>query len=236
MAEPVSVIDGVASAERLDSPNGGAHSASVVLPIRRQTSLGHHYKRIIDVAFSLLLLVLLSPLFAAIAVAVWLSGPGPILYKQYRLALGQRPFVLYKFRTMVDGADGRADEVFHLNQADGPLFKSRVDPRVTPLGRTLRKTFLDELPQLVNVLKGDMSFVGPRPCLPGEAARMDGDVAFRFSVPQGLTGPWQVSGYHFLTFEDQLRVEWEYVNEWSLWKDFLILAKTIPLIVNRSGI
>jgi lipopolysaccharide/colanic/teichoic acid biosynthesis glycosyltransferase len=147
-----------------------------------------------------------------------------------------RRFKLYKFRTMTNGAAQRVDEVFHLNHANGPLFKAKDDPRVTRVGKVLRRSFMDELPQLINVLRGDMSLVGPRPCLPSEAGQMPEHVSFRFAVPQGLTGPWQANGHHALTFDEQMRVEREYVHSWSLLRDAEILVRTIPLVLRRAGL
>jgi lipopolysaccharide/colanic/teichoic acid biosynthesis glycosyltransferase len=193
-------------------------------------------KRILDVLLAALLLTLLSPVLAIVAFLLWLTNGGSVFYRQLRLGQGMKPFTLYKFKTMVDGADGQVDKVFHLNHANGPFFKAKGDPRVTRLGGVLRTVFLDEVPQLFNVLKGDMSLVGPRPCLPSEARERVADLAFRFSVPQGLTGPWQVNGYHVLTFDEQLRVEREYVEGWSVGRDLVILAKTLPLVFNRRGI
>jgi lipopolysaccharide/colanic/teichoic acid biosynthesis glycosyltransferase len=137
---------------------------------------------------------------------------------------------------MSNGAAKRVDEVFHLNHANGPLFKAKDDPRITRVGGMLRRSFMDELPQLINVLRGDMSLVGPRPCLPSEAAQMGGHVSFRFAVPQGLTGPWQANGHHALTFDEQMRVEREYVQSWSLAEDARILLRTIPLVLRRAGL
>jgi lipopolysaccharide/colanic/teichoic acid biosynthesis glycosyltransferase len=127
------------------------------------------------------------------------------------------------------------DLVFHLNEANGPLFKARNDPRMTPVGKVLRRAYLDELPQLLNVLQGDLSLVGPRPCLPVEFDRMDGQISFRFTVPQGLTGPWQASGCHRLTFDEQIAIEREYVQNWSLRKDFAIMLRTVPIMLSCSG-
>jgi lipopolysaccharide/colanic/teichoic acid biosynthesis glycosyltransferase len=137
---------------------------------------------------------------------------------------------------MVDGADGRVDQVFHLNHANGPFFKAKDDPRLTRAGGLLRRAFLDELPQLFNVIKGDMSLVGPRPCLPSELTVLNGALAFRFSVPQGITGPWQVNGYHGLTLLEQLRVEREYIESWTIRRDIIILLQTVPLVLRRKGI
>jgi lipopolysaccharide/colanic/teichoic acid biosynthesis glycosyltransferase len=169
-------------------------------------------------------------------VAVKLSTPGAAFFLQERVGMHGRHFRLYKFRTMSNGAAKRVDEVFHLNHANGPLFKAKDDPRITRVGGMLRRSFMDELPQLINVLRGDMSLVGPRPCLPSEAAQMGGHVSCRFAVPQGLTGPWQANGHHALTFDEQMRVEREYVQSWSLAEDARILLRTIPLVLRRAGL
>jgi lipopolysaccharide/colanic/teichoic acid biosynthesis glycosyltransferase len=198
--------------------------------------LGWSVKRLIDIVLASVALVLLSPVILAVAIAIKVSSPGPILYRQQRLMRRCKVFTMYKFRTMVNGADALVDDVFHLNEASGPLFKSRNDPRVTRVGRVLRRNFLDELPQLVNVLKGEMSLVGPRPCLLSELAEQPDVLAFRFMVPQGITGPWQTNGHHGITFEAQLREEREYVANWSLAADLTILALTIPLVLRRTGI
>ena len=144
-------------------------------------------------------------------------------------------FGLFKFRTMVVGAEGMMDKVFHLNEASGPLFKVRRDPRITRVGRILRATFLDELPQLINVVRGEMSLVGPRPCLAREISEIESHVIFRFAVPQGITGPWQTNGHHRLTFEQQLEVERRYIESCSFANDLNILLRTIPLILTRGG-
>jgi lipopolysaccharide/colanic/teichoic acid biosynthesis glycosyltransferase len=193
-------------------------------------------KRVLDILLASVGLVLLSPILLGIIAAVKLSSPGAIFFAQERLGMRGRRFMLYKFRTMTSGAAQRVDEVFHLNHASGPLFKARDDPRVTRVGKMLRRSFMDELPQLINVLRGDMSLVGPRPCLSSEAAQMGEHVSFRFAVPQGLTGPWQANGHHALTFDEQMRVEREYVQSWSLVKDGAILLRTIPLVLRRAGL
>ena len=193
-------------------------------------------KRVVDIALASAGLVLLSPILLGIVAAVKWSSPGAVFFAQERVGMCGRRFRLYKFRTMTNGAAERVDEVFHLNHANGPLFKAKDDPRVTRLGKMLRRSFMDELPQLINVLRGDMSLVGPRPCLPSEAAQMGEHVSFRFAVPQGLTGPWQACGHHALTFDEQMRVEREYVQSWSLAKDAAILLRTIPLVLRRAGL
>jgi lipopolysaccharide/colanic/teichoic acid biosynthesis glycosyltransferase len=193
-------------------------------------------KRVIDIVLAAVGLVVLSPILLGIIVAVKLSSPGAVFFLQERVGTGGRRFRLYKFRTMTNGAAQRVDEVFHLNHANGPLFKARDDPRVTRVGKALRRSFMDELPQLINILRGDMSLVGPRPCLPSEAAHMGEHVSFRFAVPQGLTGPWQANGHHAMTFDEQMRVEREYVQSWSLAKDVRIVLRTIPLVLRRAGL
>jgi lipopolysaccharide/colanic/teichoic acid biosynthesis glycosyltransferase len=193
-------------------------------------------KRVLDILLASVGLVLLSPILLGIIVVVKLSSPGSVFFLQERVGMRGRRFKLYKFRTMTNGAAKRVDEVFHLNHANGPLFKAKDDPRITRVGKMLRRSFMDELPQLINVLRGDMSLVGPRPCLPSEAAQMGDHVSFRFAVPQGLTGPWQANGHHALTFDEQMRVEREYVESWSLLRDARILLRTIPLVLRRAGL
>lgn len=190
-------------------------------------------KRAMDIAISVIALVVLLPVLLLLALAIKLTSPGPILFRQTRLGRYGKQFTLLKFRTMVDGADEMLAEVTHLNAATGPLFKAPSDPRLTWIGRTIRRCFFDELPQLVNVVKGDMSLVGPRPCLPGEAWQMH---QFRFDAPQGVTGPWQVNGHHALTWEELADVELHYIRDWSLRSDVAILFRTISLVVRLRGI
>lgn len=195
----------------------------------------YRIKRMFDFVVALALLLVLSPLLILIAAAVKVTTPGPVFYKSVRLMKDWQEFTLLKFRTMVDGADAMFDTVLILNEASGPLFKCRKDPRITWIGRILRATFLDELPQLINVVRGELSLVGPRPCLLREAAQMEQEMYFRFAVPQGITGPWQTNGYHALPFMDQLRVESDYVQTWSLKNDFVILFRTIPIMFRLQG-
>ena len=169
------------------------------------------------------------------ALAVRMSSRGPVLFRQQRLMKDGVEFTLFKFRTMVNGADDMLEKVFSLNEAKGPLFKVRKDPRVTRVGSVLRKSFLDELPQLINVLRNEMSLVGPRPILAREVQDLPGRVVFRFAVPQGITGPWQTHGHHKLTFEEQLNIERWYIQRWSLRKDMAILLQTFYLVLLRRG-
>jgi lipopolysaccharide/colanic/teichoic acid biosynthesis glycosyltransferase len=203
---------------------------------RFQKRLQYKVKRLCDLVVASLLLIATSPLLLFVAVAIKLTSRGPVLYRQKRLKQNGVEFTLFKFRTMVADADARLDQVFHLNQASGPLFKLRKDPRITRVGRLLRSTFLDEFPQLINVLHGDMSLVGPRPILAKEADQMEKQFLFRFAVPQGITGPWQVNGHYAVTIDDQLRAERDYVGAWSLGRDFAILIRTIPLVLRKAGV
>jgi lipopolysaccharide/colanic/teichoic acid biosynthesis glycosyltransferase/isoprenylcysteine carboxyl methyltransferase (ICMT) family protein YpbQ len=192
-------------------------------------------KGFVDRAASSLALTLLLPLLAVIALAIKLDSRGPVLFRQTRVGQGGREFGVYKFRTMVVNADALLAELASRNETDGLMFKMRDDPRVTRVGRLLRKWSLDELPQLVNVLLGQMSLVGPRPPLPSEVARYDGDVARRLLVKPGMTGLWQVSGRSDLSWEDGIRLDLYYVENWSLAADLTILWKTFGAVLNSRG-
>jgi exopolysaccharide biosynthesis polyprenyl glycosylphosphotransferase len=180
-------------------------------------------------------LLLLSPVLLALAVAVRLDSPGPVLYRQERVGVNGRHFTMLKFRSMVVDADRQVEALQGENISDGLLFKMRTDPRVTRVGRWLRRLSLDELPQLLNVLGGSMSLVGPRPPLPGEVARYDSSVSRRLLVRPGLTGLWQISGRSDLSWEEAVRLDLRYVENWSLAVDALILAKTFRAVLSRSG-
>jgi exopolysaccharide biosynthesis polyprenyl glycosylphosphotransferase len=193
-------------------------------------------KRVQDITASTLGMVLLAPLVPLIAIAVKLSSRGPVLYSQERCGLNGRRFTLHKFRTMYEGADTRLGEVAHLNEVEGPAFKARHDPRTTPVGRILRRLSLDELPQLVNVIKGDMSLVGPRPPLPEEVERYERWQRRRLSMKPGLTGLWQVSGRAGLDdFNRWIALDLAYIDRWSLWLDLKILLKTFPAVLSTRG-
>ncbi|MCU0305564.1 MAG: sugar transferase [Thermoanaerobaculales bacterium] len=193
-------------------------------------------KLLADLVISTALLIVLSPLLALIGLTVWLTSKGPMLYRQRRCGLNGRRFTLYKFRTMYEGADRRLDEVAHLNEVNGPAFKARRDPRVTPVGRWLRRWSLDELPQLVNVLKGEMSLVGPRPPIPEEVERYERWQRRRLSMKPGITGLWQVSGRAGIDdFSDWIALDLRYIDQWSLWLDLKILLKTIPAVLFARG-
>ncbi|SDX96733.1 exopolysaccharide biosynthesis polyprenyl glycosylphosphotransferase [Geodermatophilus africanus] len=189
----------------------------------------------LDRAVAALALVLLAPALLTIGVAVKVTSPGPVLYRQERVGVNGQAFTMLKFRSMVVDADRQVDALKAQNISDGLLFKMRVDPRVTPVGRVLRRLSLDELPQLLNVLGGSMSLVGPRPPLPGEVARYDTSVSRRLLVKPGLTGLWQISGRSDLPWEESVRLDLRYVENWSLAMDLLILVKTVRAVVSSSG-
>ncbi|WP_370375483.1 sugar transferase [Micromonospora sp. HM5-17] len=192
-------------------------------------------KGFVDRALAFTALFLSLPLLAAIAIAIKLDSRGPVIFRQVRVGLGGREFGVYKFRTMVENADALLADLAARNETDGLLFKMRDDPRVTRVGRVLRKWSLDELPQLANVLLGQMSLVGPRPPLPSEVARYDGDVARRLLVKPGMTGLWQVSGRSDLSWEDGIRLDLYYVENWSLAADLTILWKTFGAVIRTRG-
>jgi exopolysaccharide biosynthesis polyprenyl glycosylphosphotransferase len=192
-------------------------------------------KRVFDIAVTLVLGVLLLPAFVVIAVAVKLTSSGSVFFTQERVGLRGRPFRLLKFRTMVAGAEGMVDTLLDLNEATGPLFKIKDDPRITPVGKVLRKWSLDELPQLINVARGDMSLVGPRPPLAKEVADYEEWMMSRLEVRPGITGLWQVSGRSDLPFEEYVRLDLFYIENWSLAYDLFILAKTIPIVLSAKG-
>jgi exopolysaccharide biosynthesis polyprenyl glycosylphosphotransferase len=192
-------------------------------------------KAVLDRGLAALALLLLSPLLLGIAVAVRLTSQGPAIFRQERTGRDGDPFTMLKFRTMVVGAEERLADLQVYNEGAGPLFKLRNDPRITPLGRFLRRTSLDELPQLVNVLKGEMSLVGPRPALPSETAAYSEWVWRRLHVKPGVTGLWQVSGRSQLTWEESIRIDLEYVNNWNLLLDLRILARTMRAVLARDG-
>jgi exopolysaccharide biosynthesis polyprenyl glycosylphosphotransferase len=192
-------------------------------------------KRLLDVTVAAAALVLSAPVSLLVALAIKLDSPGPVLFVQERVGFGGRRFRFYKFRTMVVDAEERQAKLEQLNEATGPIFKIREDPRITRVGAVIRKLSLDELPQFVNVLRGDMSLVGPRPLPVRDVLRIDRRAhKRRFSVKPGITCLWQVSERTF-SFEDWIRTDMEYIDNWSLRLDFEILAKTIPAVLSRRG-
>jgi len=193
------------------------------------------FKRGVDVLGSALGLLLFSPLLAIIAVAIRLDSPGPVIFSQPRVGRNGKLFAVYKFRTMVKDADQIKDQLRHLNEAQGPMFKIREDPRITRVGRFLRRTSLDELPQFWNTLLGDMSLVGPRPALPEEVADYADWHRQRLATAPGITGLWQVSGRSDLSFEEMVLLDIYYIENWSPLLDLSILLRTIPQLFAGSG-
>ncbi len=193
-------------------------------------------KRVIDILGSTLLLILFAPFLLLVALLIRLDSPGPVLFRQERVGLNRRRFKLIKFRTMVQEADKKQELFEALNEADGPVFKIKNDPRVTRLGRFLRQFSIDELPQLINVLRGEMSLVGPRPLPLRDVKLIDAQWhKRRFSVKPGLTCLWQVNGRSDVSFERWVRMDLEYIDTWSLALDVKILLKTIPVVFRGSG-
>ena len=193
-------------------------------------------KRILDVVGSLVLLIILAPFFLIVALLIKLTSPGPIFFSQLRVGLNKRHFTMFKFRTMVARAEAVQESLLHLNEMSGPVFKIKNDPRITPLGRILRRTSIDELPQLFNVLKGDMSLVGPRAMSVRDYQFFSEDwQRRRFSVPPGITCLWQIKGRNTVPFEQWMVLDMQYIDGWSLWLDLKILALTIPAVLKGSG-
>ncbi len=192
-------------------------------------------KRTLDLVVASTILLLLSPVLLASAIAIKATSPGPVFFRQPRWGRRGEIFYIFKLRSMRTDAEAVRDHLMADNEVDGPLFKVREDPRITKVGAFLRKTSIDELPQLFNVLKGDMSLVGPRPFVPSEAAQIDGAAARRYEVLPGMTGLWQVSGRSELSYEDLRHLDTVYVSSWSLWWDLRILAQTPAAVLRRSG-
>jgi exopolysaccharide biosynthesis polyprenyl glycosylphosphotransferase len=192
-------------------------------------------KRVLDVITALLLLLLFLPLIPVVTILIKLDSPGPVLYKQKRVGKSGRSFDFYKFRSMVAGAESVIGALKPLCGMDGPIFKLREDPRITPVGRFLRRSSLDELPQLLNVLKGDMSIVGPRPNLPSEVSHYLPWQRRRLDVTPGITCFWQVAGRSHIGFEEWMRLDLEYIRQRSLKTDVMIMLKTIPAVIARKG-
>jgi exopolysaccharide biosynthesis polyprenyl glycosylphosphotransferase len=192
-------------------------------------------KRAFDLAVSAIVVVAGIPLWLLIAVAIKLDSRGPILYRDRRIGVGEREFGMLKFRTMVEDASEQQDELEERNEAPGALFKIRRDPRVTRVGRLLRKLSLDELPQLLNVLRGQMSLVGPRPLPIRDYEKLEAWHRKRYLVLPGITGLWQISGRSNLTFDDLVRLDFYYIENWSIWLDISILIKTPFAILSGRG-
>jgi exopolysaccharide biosynthesis polyprenyl glycosylphosphotransferase len=211
----------------------------LTLPRPRLGRWALRLKRALDLAFGVAALVMLSPLLIATAVAIRLDSPGPVLFRQRRIGKADHPFELFKFRSMYLDADGRKDEVAELNFHGGSnhsgMFKIREDPRVTRVGRILRRYSLDELPQLLNILRGEMSFVGPRPLIENEDRQIEGRLRRRLDLTPGLTGLWQAHGRSDIPFDEMVSLDYLYVTNWSLWGDVKLLIRTVSVVLRGRG-
>ncbi len=207
----------------------------VVLPSRPWYSYNSTLKRLLDVSIAGLVLVATLPLWLAIVIAIKLDSPGPAIFVQERVGIRGRPFRFFKFRSMTDGADGMKAGMRDLSETDGPVFKIRRDPRITKIGQLLRRTSLDELPQLINILKGEMSLVGPRPAVPDEVAQYRPNDLIRLAVKPGLTCWWQVRGRSTLDFDTWMAYDREYVYGLSFWIDIGILIRTVGAVLSCRG-
>jgi lipopolysaccharide/colanic/teichoic acid biosynthesis glycosyltransferase len=192
-------------------------------------------KRSIDVVLGSLLLVATAPIVALAALAIACATRGTPFYAQERVGIHGRRFKMFKLRTMVTGAHAMRQSVMHLNEVDGPVFKIRNDPRLHPLGRFLRRASIDELPNLVNVVRGEMSLVGPRPALPSEVQHYDAAALRRLSVPQGVTCLWQINGRSEVSFEHWMELDNRYVDTWTPLGDLLIILRTVPAVLRKDG-
>lgn len=192
-------------------------------------------KRVFDVLLSTLALIILSPLFLLTAIAIRIDSKGPVIYSQQRAGKNGKPFTMYKFRSMCVDADKRLKDLQDLNEMDGPVFKISNDPRVTRVGKLIRKSSIDELPQLINIIKGDMSIVGPRPPLLNEVAQYTPEQMHRLDVKPGLTCYWQISGRSNINFDKWVQLDLQYIQERSLWTDFKIILKTFPAVLLGRG-
>lgn len=192
-------------------------------------------KRLFDIVFSIMAIIFLSPVFLTVALIIKLDSKGPVFFHQKRIGLMGKPFYMHKFRSMVFDAEQRFKEVEEKNEISGYMFKIKNDPRVTRVGKIIRKTSIDELPQLFNVIKGDMSIVGPRPPIGREVQKYDAWHNLRLSVKPGITGLWQVSGRNNIGFEDMCRLDLKYIRERNLIYDLKIIFKTLPVLLGDSG-
>jgi len=219
--------------EATDQPDGT--DVTVVLPKHPWYSYTSTLKRLVDFSVAALVLLATLPVWLAVVIAIKIDSPGRAIFMQERVGLRGRRFRFYKFRSMTDGADRMKAEMRHLSEVDGPVFKVRSDPRVTRIGRLLRRTSLDELPQLINVLKGEMSLVGPRPAVPEEVAQYRPNDMVRLAVKPGLTCWWQVRGRSTLDFDTWMAFDREYVYGLSFWTDLQILVRTVKAVLSCRG-
>ena len=224
-----------------DDPRGTPRADLEQIEVdRAETEKGHSRIQLIlkgslDLVGSVLALVLLAPLWLLIALMIKLDSPGPVLFRQPRIGRNGEQFGMLKFRTMIKEADARKLEILHLNEAADGLFKIEHDPRITRFGRFLRSTSLDELPQLLHVLSGRMSLVGPRPLIPEEDAQIEGEHRRRLQMRPGMTGAWQVAGASRIPISELVELDADYVSDWSLLLDLRLLIGTLPHVIRRRG-
>lgn len=197
---------------------------------RKESAIYNIFKRALDIVASTLGLIILSPILLVVAILIKLESKGPAIFSQKRIGLNKKEFKMYKFRSMVQNAEELKEKLAKENEMSGPMFKMKNDPRVTKVGRFIRKTSIDELPQLINVLKGEMSLVGPRPSLPKEVSKFEPWMLKRLSVKPGLTCYWQVSGRNNIDFEDWMKLDLQYVNDRSFWLDLKLILKTATVL------
>jgi exopolysaccharide biosynthesis polyprenyl glycosylphosphotransferase len=210
--------------------DGYVHYLSV-----RRKPVQYALKRVFDILSSAIALAILSPLMIVVAVLIKLTSRGSVLFRQERVGLHGRPFDMLKFRSMVSNAEALKAKLMARNEQQGPVFKMARDPRITAVGRFIRKYSIDELPQLINILRGDMSIVGPRPPIPSEVARYEAWQRRRLSVRPGLTCVWQVSGRNEISFEEWMYLDMQYIDHWSLAQDFQLILKTVPVVLTGRG-
>ena len=222
--------------EMSDREKKRARSGFKMIVWRSSIWFAYALKRFVDIVFSFAALVVLSPLFLVLAVIIKLTSPGPVFFVQARVGRYGKTFSFYKFRSMYEDAEARKAALMSRNEsADGVIFKMADDPRITPVGKILRKTSMDELPQFLNVLFGDMSLVGPRPPVPSEVRQYSLEALKRLNVRPGLTCLWQVSGRSDIPFKEQVRLDKEYISSRSFVRDLVILFRTIPAILSGKG-
>lgn len=210
--------------------------ASQELPLLKKKSKAYFVtKRLLDILFSFIFLIALIPFFLIVAIVVVITSGFPIFYVSERIGKNGKPFKMFKFRTMIKGADKQMEQVKTLNETNGPTFKAQNDPRMTKVGKFLRKTSIDELPQLLNILIGNMSFVGPRPPLKGEVEQYSEFDKLRLTAKPGLTCIWQCSGRNNIEFAEWMKLDVEYLQKRSIWFDFVLVLKTIPAVILQKG-
>lgn len=229
------VLDAFSSRITQSAVHQGPLTSSLVLSSIPHTPAAAFVKRLTDIVVSSLALVLLSPLFLIVAATIRLADGGPVIFRQQRVGLHNKPFWMLKFRSMREDAESMQALLMERNEMSGPVFKMTDDPRVTRIGRFIRRTSIDELPQLLNVLRGEMSLVGPRPPLPTEVSHYQAVHRRRLSVKPGLTCLWQVSGRNNIDFERWMDLDLLYIDNWSYLRDWAIIAKTIPAVLRRTG-